>query len=156
MQQGDGWDCGLNEHPSPQGEGFTLGEKMPRVSACVSVLNQASMLKDTLLSIQNQTFKDWECIVVDDGSNVSMKFVVDTLKDDRFIFHRFPVNKGIPFGANWAYQHAKGDYIQALGCDELISPTKFEEQVAYLDAHPDISLVWGVPGNGPMGPVPMW
>src|SRR5690349_8513838 len=129
---------------------------MPRVSACVSVLNQASMLKDTLLSIQNQTFKDWECIVVDDGSNVSMKFVVDTLKDDRFIFHRFPVNKGIPFGANWAYQHAKGDYIQALGCDELISPTKFEEQVAYLDAHPDIALVWGVPGNGPMGPVPMW
>lgn len=129
---------------------------MPRVSACVSVLNQAAMLKDTLLSIQNQTFKDWECIVVDDGSNVSMKFVVDTLKDDRFIFHRFPVNKGIPFGANWAYQHAKGDYIQALGCDELISPTKFEEQVAYLDAHPDIALVWGVPGNGPMGPVPMW
>ena len=54
---------------------------MPRVSACVSVLNQASLLKNTLESIQNQTFKDWECIVVDDGSAVSMKFVVDLMKE---------------------------------------------------------------------------
>jgi len=129
---------------------------MPRVTACVSVLNQATLLKQTLDSIQNQTFKDWECIVVDDGSAVSMKFIVDAMKDDRFIFHRFEQNQGIPFGANWAYKNAKGDYIQALGCDEFISPTKFEEQVAYLDAHPNIALLWGVPGNGPMGPVPMW
>ena len=129
---------------------------MPRVSACVSVLNQPELLKQTLTSIQNQTFKDWECIVVDDGSTTSMQPVVDEMKDERFIFHRFEQNKGIPFGANYAYKIAKGDYIQALGCDEFISAGKFEEQVSYLDAHPNIDLVWGVPGNGPMGPVPSW
>ena len=129
---------------------------MPRVSACVSVLNQATLLKQTLTSIQNQTFKDWECIVVDDGSAASMKFVVDSMQDERFIFHRFEQNKGIPFGANYAYQIAKGDYIQALGCDEFIAPEKFAQQVEYLDAHPDIALLWGVPGNGPMGPVQQW
>ena len=129
---------------------------MPRVTACVSVLNQPELLKDTLKSIQNQTFKDWECIVVDDGSTVPIEPVVKQMEDDRFIFHRFPVNKGIPFGANYAYKKAKGDYIQALGCDEFIHPTKFEDQVSYLDAHPDIGCIWGVPGNGPMGPVPSW
>ena len=129
---------------------------MPRVSACISVLNQAQLLKGTIQSIVNQTFKDWECIVVDDGSTVSMKPVVDEFNDPRLIFHRFEVNKGIPYGANWAYQNSKGDYIQTLGCDEIISPTKFEDQVAYLDSHPEVSCIWGVHGNGPMGPVPEW
>lgn len=129
---------------------------MPRVSACVSVLNQPDLLRNTLTSILNQTFKDWECIVVDDGSNVPIEPVVKSFNDPRFIFHRFPVNKGIPFGANYAYKIAKGDYIQALGCDEFISPSKFEEQVKYLDEHPEISCIWGVPGNGPMGPVASW
>jgi glycosyltransferase involved in cell wall biosynthesis len=81
---------------------------------------------------------------------------VRQFNDPRFIFHRFPVNKGIPFGANFAYQKATGDYIGSLGCDEFIAPSKLEDQVAYLDQHPDVACVWGVPGNGPMGPVPMW
>ena len=129
---------------------------MPRVSACVSVLNQPELLKQTLESIHKQTFSDWECIVVDDGSNVPIKPVVDAFNDPRFIFHRFEENKGIPHGANYAYKIAKGDYIQALGCDEFISPEKFEQQVSYLDQHPDVSCLWGVPGNSTMGPVPMW
>ena len=129
---------------------------MPRVTACISVLNQPELLKQTLESIVKQTFTDWECIVVDDGSNVPIKAVCDSFNDPRIIFHRFPVNKGIPFGANWAYRHAKGEYIQTLGCDEFIYEKKFEQQVDYLDAHPDIDIIWGVPGNTAMGPVPMW
>lgn len=129
---------------------------MPRVSACVSCLNQPELLKGTLESIQKQSFQDWECIVVDDGSNVAIKPIVDGFKDERFIFHRFEKNRGIPHGANWAYRHAKGDYIQALGCDEIICPTKFSDQVNFLDNHPEIDCIWGVPGNGPMGPVNEW
>ena len=129
---------------------------MPRVTACVSCLNQPELLKQTLESIQKQTFTDWECIVVDDGSNVPIKPVVDAFNDPRFIFHRFEVNKGIPHGANYAYKRAKGDYIQALGCDEFIWEKKFEVQVKYLDEHPEIACVWGVPGNGPMGEVSSW
>lgn len=129
---------------------------MPRVTACISVLNQPELLKQTLESIVKQSFKDWECIVVDDGSNVPIKSVCDSFNDERIIFHRFPYNKGIPFGANWAYKHAKGEFIQTLGCDEFIYEKKFEQQVDYLDAHPNIDIIWGVPGNGQMGPVPMW
>lgn len=129
---------------------------MPRVSACVSCLNQPDLLRGTLKSILDQTLKDWECIVVDDGSNVPIEPIVKELNDARFIFHRFPVNRGIPHGANYAYRLATGDYIQSLGCDEFISPEKFEQQVSYLDAHPDIACVWGVPGNEAMGPVAMW
>ena len=129
---------------------------MPRVSACISVLNQPELLKDTLQSIKDQTFTDWECIVVDDGSIVPIKPVVEAFNDTRITFHRFDKNRGIPHGANWAYKRAKGEFIQALGCDEIISPTKFADQVAFLDANPNLSIIWGVPGNGPMGPVYEW
>ena len=95
---------------------------MPRVSVCVSVLNQPELLKGTLESVKNQSFTDWECIVVDDGSNVPIKPVVDSFNDPRFIFHRFELNRGIPHGANYAYKQAKGEFIQALGCDEFIDP----------------------------------
>lgn len=129
---------------------------MPRVSACISCLDQPELLRQTLASILAQTAPNWECIVVDDGSTPSVKPVVDAFNDPRFLFHRFALNRGIPRGANWAYRHARGDYIQALGCDEFICPTKFADQVAFLDAHPEIDCIWGVPGNGPMGPVYEW
>ena len=129
---------------------------MPRVTACVSCLNQPELLKQTLQSIKNQTFQDWECLVVDDGSNVPIKPVVEGMEDSRFIFHRFEDNRGIPHGANWCYKNAKGEFIQTLGCDEFIWEKKFEVQVSYLDQNQDIDCVWGVPGNGPMGPVASW
>ncbi len=129
---------------------------MPRVTVCVSVLNQPELLKQTLESIKKQTYQDWECIVVDDGSTVPIEPVVKAMADSRFLYYRFPENKGIPFGANWAYKHAQGDYICSLGCDEFIWEGKLKTQVEYLDANPEIALVWGVPGNGQMGPVPTW
>lgn len=127
---------------------------MPRVSVCVSVLNQPELLQNTLESVRAQTFTDWECIVVDDGSTVPIEPIVP--KDERFILHRFEHNKGIPHGANYAYKIARGEFVQPLACDEIIAPTKFADQVAYFDSHPEIDCIWGVPGNGAMGPVPEW
>ena len=129
---------------------------MPRVTICVSVRDEGLLLQNCLKHIYDQTFKDWECIVIDDGSTESMEAVVKEFRDDRFLFYRFPENRGIPKGANYAYKLATGDYIGSLGVDELISPDKLAIQVKFLDENPQIGLVWGVPGNGPMGPVELW
>ena len=129
---------------------------MPRVSMNVCVLDQPEMLRDSLKSIHNQTFKDWECLIVDDGSRIPVDSIVNEFKDPRFKLHRFPVNKGIPHGGNFNFRRSTGDYICSLGCDELIHSTKFEDQVKYLDEHPEIDCIWGVRLNGPMGPVPEW
>ena len=128
---------------------------MPRVTVCVSVLNDPDLLRDCLKHIHNQSYTDWECIVVDDGSEVSHEPVVKEFNDERFIFHRFEQNRGIPFGANYAFKIARGDYICSLGVDELIWEKKLEVQIDYLDHHSE-DIIWGVPGNGPMGPVPLW
>ena len=127
---------------------------MPRVSVCCSVLNQSDMFTWMVNSVRKQTFTDWELIVVDDGSTEDIKSIVDSFSDERIRYHRFEENRGIPHGINWAMQHAKGEFINPLAADEFLSPNKFEEQLAYLDANPSIDAIWGLPNNGPIGERP--
>ena len=88
---------------------------MPFFSIIIPSYNRAEYLPLTINSVQNQIFQDWECIVVDDGSKVTVKPIVDEFNDERFVLLTFPENRGIPNGANAAYQLASGEFIQTLG-----------------------------------------
>ena len=129
---------------------------MPKVSVCSSVLNQTEWLREMLASVVAQTFKDWELLLVDDGSTEDVAAVVAEFKDERIKLHRFAENKGIPYGINWAFEHAQGEYVQPLAADEALDPKKLEQQVAYLDEHQEIAAVWGLPRTGPLGERPEW
>jgi len=118
---------------------------MPRVSVCSSVLNQSAWLRDMIASVIAQTYKDWELILVDDGSTEDILGIVDEFKDPRIQLTRFPENLGIPHGINWAFQHCSGEYVQPLAADEIITPTKLEDQVKYLDENKTIDCIWGLP-----------
>jgi glycosyltransferase involved in cell wall biosynthesis len=107
-------------------------------------------------SVYCQTFDDWELIIVDDGSTEDIKSVVDSFKDERISYHRFESNRGIPHGINYAMEKASGEFISLLAADELLSETKLEDQVAFLDLNPDIDAIWGIPGNGPTGLRPLY
>ena len=127
-----------------------------RVSVCTSVLNQSEYLKKMIESVRAQTFEDWELIVVDDGSTEDIEGEVKAFNDPRIRYHKFPTNRGIPHGMNWALTHALGDYVQPLSADEWIEKDKFKIQVEFLDSHPEIGCVWGLPGKGEMGERPLW
>lgn len=129
---------------------------MPRVSVCTSVLNQSDFLKRMIDSVRAQTFEDWELVLVDDGSTEDISGIVRSYDDPRIKLHIFPENKGIPHGLNYAFEHAIGDYLQPLSADEWITPDKLRVQVEYLDSHPSIGCVWGLPWKGEMGERPEW
>jgi glycosyltransferase involved in cell wall biosynthesis len=131
---------------------------MTKVAVCTSVLNQSEYLKRMIDSVRAQTFEDWELIIVDDGSTEDIAGVVNSYHDTRIRFHRFDTNKGIPHGLNWALAHAEAEYVQPLSADEWIEPGKFAVQVEYLDTHPEIGCVWGLPGTQKqgMGERPTW
>src|SRR3990172_3796053 len=124
-----------------------------KVSICTSVLNQSEYLKRMIASVKAQTFEDWELVIVDDGSTEDIKSLCD---DPRIKYIRWDENRGIPHGLNHAFPQAAGDFVQPLSADEWISPDKLAVQVEYLDSHPDIGCVWGLPGKGEMGERPSW
>ena len=131
-------------------------QELPRVSVCCSVLNQAEWLREMIQSVVAQTFKNWELIVVDDGSTEDVKGVVESFNDPRIRFHQFPENRGIPHGANWALKNMRGEFFGLLAADETIDAHKLEDQVAYMDANAAVDGIWGIPGRGPFGPRPLW
>jgi glycosyltransferase involved in cell wall biosynthesis len=127
-----------------------------KVSVCTSVLNQSAYLRKMVDSVLASTFKDFELIIVDDGSTEDIAGLLNDYKDSRIYYVRWDENRGIPHGLNHAFSIASGEYIQPLSADEWITPDKLQEQVDYLDGHPDIGCVWGLPGKGEMGKRPEW
>ena len=127
-----------------------------KVSICSQVLNNSEGLKSMTQSVVDQTFKDWELIIVDDGSTEDLKAVVDAFNDSRIRLIRLDQNVGVPKGVNLAMKEAKGEYLGLLAADEFITPDKLELQVEYMDKNPGVDCSWGMPGGGQLGLRPLW
>jgi glycosyltransferase involved in cell wall biosynthesis len=115
---------------------------MPRVSVIIPTYNDAHYLGEAIRSVLDQTYQDFEVIVVDDGSKDNPDAVVEAFGDPR-IRNICQENKGLPGARNTGIKAAQGDFITLLDADDTFLPNKLEDQVAFLDAHPDIGLVAG-------------
>ena len=114
------------------------------VTIVVPAYNSSVTLRETLLSVQNQSYQDWECIIVDDCSSdnsveIAQMFVRN---DNRFLCLQHERNRGVSAARNTALSIAKGRYIQFLDADDAIAPAKLSSHVNYLDANKDIDLVY--------------
>ncbi len=105
------------------------------------VFNAADTLPVALASLQAQTYGNWECIVVDDGSTDNSAAIVESLRDKRIQSHRLSRNRGRGYARQHALRFARGSYVTFLDGDDWICPTKFREQVEILNAHPGVALV---------------
>ena len=118
---------------------------MPKVSIISGYYNRADYLEATVASALNQTFRDIELLVFDDASSdntkLNMEDLAKRLGDSRFkpIYHG--ANKGFTQGMIDAIAQCKGDYIAVLGSGDIALPDRIAEQVAYLDANPDVGVV---------------
>lgn len=109
-------------------------------SVIVPCYNVAPWLEATLTSVFEQTFKDWECLCIDDGSTDGTSAMLDewAQKDVRFrVFHQ--ANGGEGAARNTALQSSKGDWILFLDADDILHPRTMEILIGYFD--PDISVV---------------
>lgn len=116
----------------------------PRVSVIVPTYNYGALIVETLESLRRQTLGDWECIVVDDGSTDDTAEVVARFIEReprvRYLRQR---NQRQAAAKNTGLAAARGEYVQFLDADDLVQPRKFELQVAFLEAHPEVDIVYG-------------
>jgi glycosyltransferase involved in cell wall biosynthesis len=104
-----------------------MSNKSPVVSVIIPTYNQADLLKKSLQSLLDQTFPDWEAIVIDNNSEDDTEEVVKNLQDQRIIYKTFHNQGIIAASRNLGIHLAKGDYITFLDSDDLWYPSKLTE-----------------------------
>ena len=115
----------------------------PEISIIMPVFNGSAFLNDSIGSILNQSFTDFELIIVNDGSTDNSASIISGFqKDDpRIIFINRPDNKKLPYTLNEALSIAKGKYIAIMDCDDISYPNRLEIQYRFLEENKDISII---------------
>ena len=109
------------------------GEKGPRVSVVVPVYNGEKYIDDTINSVLSQTYKNWELIVVDDGSSDRTCDKVHRFLSRRVRLAEFGENRGAAKARNAGVGLARGRYVCFLDADDLWVPKKLAKQVAFME-----------------------
>lgn len=111
------------------------------ISVLTPCFDCAATLGKALASLQAQSYQDWECVLVDDGSIDHPEEVVEECGDARIRYIRLSQNRGRAYARNVATAHARGEYIAMLDADDWLFPSKLEKQLAVLRDDPSLVLV---------------
>jgi len=113
----------------------------PLVSVLMPCYNATATLGMALASLQAQTYQNWECILVDDGSTDSPDLIVEQFRDSRIRYTRLDSNKGRSYARGLSTSLAKGDLLAMVDADDWIYPDKLEKQVEVMTADPSVTVV---------------
>lgn len=118
---------------------------MPRLSVIVPTFNASSYIQETIASILNQSYQDYEILIQDNLSSDNTLHFLSSLKD-----HRVKISSEKDFGYidafSKAFRTSTGNYIvQCCASDGFLDANWFNEAINYLDKNPHLSLVWAFP-----------
>lgn len=102
------------------------------VSIITPTYNCAPYIAETIVCVQNQSYTNWEMIIIDDCSTDNTKEIVDCFNDPRIKYHCLPTNSGAAVARNTALKMAKGRWIAFLDSDDIWSSDKLEKQVSFM------------------------
>ncbi|GEP03909.1 glycosyltransferase [Methylobacterium oxalidis] len=140
------------EHPPSAQAG--RHEPAPLVSVLVKSYNHAPYVAQTIRSLLDQTFQDFEIVVTDDASVDATADIVRGFADPRIRLEVLPENRGISGAMNATIARARGRYLAILNSDDWALPGRLARQVAFLEANPGVAAVFGMPRAVDEGGVP--
>lgn len=119
--------------------------KKPKVSVLMPAYNSEKYISEAIESILNQTYKDFEFIIINDGSTDKTANIIKEYagKDKRIKFINHKKNTGISKTRNDLLKMAKGEYLAYLDSDDIAINTRLKKQVKFLEKHTDIGVVGG-------------
>lgn len=113
----------------------------PAISVVMSVYNSEKYLAEAIESILNQTFTDFEFIIINDGSTDSSLAIIESYmaKDERVVLISRE-NKGLPASLNEGIAIAKGKYIARMDADDISLPERFQKQYDFMESNPKVGV----------------
>lgn len=111
---------------------------MPAISVLMPVFNTASYLRDSIESILNQTFGDFEFLIINDGSTDQSEDIILGYSDPRIKYIRNKSNMGLVYCLNHGLGLAEGHYIARMDSDDISLPHRFRLQFDYMERHPSV------------------
>jgi glycosyltransferase involved in cell wall biosynthesis len=124
----------------PENEDLGWLRSITKVSVIIPAYNRSAYLGEAIQSVLDQTFQDFELIVIDDGSTDNTKEIVKGFLDTR-VRYLYQENSGVSSARNMGIKAANGEYIAFLDSDDIWLPENLELKVNLLDSRPDVGLV---------------
>lgn len=122
-------------------ETFRMPLEAPKVTVLMAFHNDADFLHDSIQSILEQSFEDFEFLIIDDCSTDGSSDIALSIKDSRIRLHRNLQNQGLTKSLIWGITQARGCYIARMDADDLAKPDRLTRQVNFLDNNPTIGIV---------------
>lgn len=120
-----------------------MQDRKPEVSVVIPTYNRAHLISRAIQSVLDQTYQDFEIIVVDDGSIDNTEEIIKSFKDDRVIYIRHRENKGPSAARNTGIKASKGEYIAFQDSDDEWFTEKLEKQIEVFDnCSPEVGVVY--------------
>jgi glycosyltransferase involved in cell wall biosynthesis len=113
----------------------------PLVSIVVPVYNAGKYLKETIQSLLNQTYSNFELIAIDDGSTDNSLQILRSFEDPRLRILQNEQNRGIVYTRNRGLKEIRGKYYAPFDADDIAHPTKLEKQIQFMEANPTFGMI---------------
>lgn len=114
---------------------------MPKVSVVIPAYNAQSTITETINSVLEQSFSDFELIIINDGSTDNTLQLINQIKDSRLQVYSYP-NGGLPMARNRGINHASSQYISFIDADDLWTVDKLEMQIRALEKVPEAGVAY--------------
>ena len=121
---------------------MTLEKKAPKVSVIMPTYNRANLLPRSIDFVLNQSFSDFELIVIDDGSTDETQNVLSRYHDIRIKVENFERNRGIGAARYQGVSQATGEWVAFLDADDLWFTDKLASDLSILERYPEIDLLF--------------
>lgn len=114
--------------------------KVPKITVLMPVHNGERYIEDAIESILAQTYTEYEIIIINDGSTDDSMTIIKSYNDTRIrIVHNYP-KMGIVYSLNQGLSLARGDYVARMDCDDISLPHRFEKQIQFMEANPQVAI----------------
>jgi hypothetical protein len=124
----------------------------PKISVLMAVYNGAAYLREAIDSVLAQTYRDFEFVIVDDGSNDTTPSILTSYTDERLRIVTLASNKGHTTALNEGWRACRGEYVARMDGDDICHAERFARQIEALEADPTLgivgSAVWVIDGRG--------